>query len=188
MKRVVLLALLAMALPMTAWADSNLDISNAKGTLAVSAGGVTLTDSTLFKVGSVVSANLGTVSFTTGALTGSLSAGGTFGAGTFTINSNGSNGLPTALLFSGTFSNITWTKLGNKNFVLAGTISGTWINGVHIEGATSQLVFKGSTMDLSSGDTSLSVPEHGTLGLLGTGLVGIAGLLRRRFKRFPVKA
>src|SRR6185369_5036256 len=39
MKRVVLLAILAMALPMTAWADSNLDISNAKGTLAVSAGG-----------------------------------------------------------------------------------------------------------------------------------------------------
>ena len=188
MKRVVLFAILAMALPMTAWADSNLDISNAKGTLAVSAGGVTLTDSTLFKVGSVVSANLGTVSFTTGALTGSLSAGGTFGAGTFTINSNGSNGLPTGVLFSGTFSNITWTKLGNKNFVLARTISGTWINGVHIEGATSQLVFKGSTMDLSSGDTSLSVPEPGTLGLLGTGLVGIAGLLRRRFKRCPVKA
>jgi hypothetical protein len=39
--------------------------------------------------------------------------------------------------------------------------------------------FTGS-VGLSSGDTALSVPEPGTLGLLGTGLVGIGGLLRRK--------
>jgi len=42
--------------------------------------------------------------------------------------------------------------------------------------------FFSGTADLSSGDTNLSVPEPGTLGLLGTGLVGLAGVLRRKFR------
>jgi hypothetical protein len=93
---------------------------------------------------------------------------------------NGSSGLPSGVIFSGTFSDISWTKVGAHNFVLTGTLDGTWFTGSHLEGATSQLVFKGSAFELSSGDTSLSVPEPGTLGLLGTGLVGIAGLIRRK--------
>jgi len=31
------------------------------------------------------------------------------------------------------------------------------------------------------GDTTFGTPEPGTLGLLGTGLVAIAGMLRRKF-------
>jgi hypothetical protein len=34
----------------------------------------------------------------------------------------------------------------------------------------------------NTGTTSLATPEPGTLGLLGTGLLGIAGLVRRKFR------
>jgi hypothetical protein len=39
--------------------------------------------------------------------------------------------------------------------------------------------FNGS-VGLSSGDTNLSVPEPGTLSLFGTGLIGLAGAIRRK--------
>jgi hypothetical protein len=201
MKRMALLALLALALPLAAFANS-IDATNSGGTLAGSTGGMTLSGSLLISVnglnglGLVTGNNLGSVSFSTGALMsgGSLQMGGTFAAGgTFTIKGNGSSGIPNATIFSGTFSGpVTWTLVtlanGTHNYTLTGAVVGTLGSSFHTDGATVQLTintgrgFFNGTTSISSGDTSMSVPEPGTLGLLGTGLVGIAGAMHRKFK------
>jgi hypothetical protein len=199
MKRIVLLALLALALPLAAFANS-IDTTNSGGTLAGSNAGLTLTGSTLIAVNGLgglglVTGNLGSLSFSTGALaSGDIQMGGTFAAGgSFTITGNGTSGIPNGTIFSGTFSGpATWTLVtlanGTHNYTLTGAVAGTLGSGFHTNGVTVQLTintgrgyFNGSTT-ISSGDTSVTVPEPGTLGLLGTGLVGIAGAMHRKFK------
>ena len=200
MKRMLFLALLALALPIAAFADSSVDFTNSGGTLSGSSAGLTLSGSELIAINGLnglglVTGNLGSMTFSTGALTGgNLQMGATFaGGGSFMINGNGSNGIPNGVIFNGTFSGpVTWTLItlanGTHNYTLTGSVTGTWYNGATVEGATVQLTintghgfFNGTTL-ISSGDTNIStvVPEPGTLGLLGTGLVGLAGALRRK--------
>jgi hypothetical protein len=200
MKRILLMALLALALPMAAFANNSVDFTNSGGTLSGSSTGLTLSGSELIAVNGLnglglVTGNLGSVGFTTGALTsGSLQMGGAFSAGgTFTIVGNGTGGIPNGTIFTGTFSGpVTWTLVtlanGTHNYTLSGSLSGTWYTGSTVYGATVQLTintgkgfFNGSTK-ISSGDTNIVVPEQGTLTLLGTGLVGLAGVLRRKLK------
>jgi hypothetical protein len=201
MKRLVLLAVLALALPTAVFASSNIDYTNSGGTLDGSTSGLSLSGSVLTVVSSgasvITGKNLGSVSFETGALlSGSLQQGGTFAAGgSFTIVGNGTNGIASGTLFTGTFSSsspVTWTMAtlanGTHNYTLTGALEGTNGSGISAVGATVQLTvntgkgfFNGCTR-ISSGDTNVSVvvPEPGSLSLLGTGLIALGGVIRRK--------
>jgi hypothetical protein len=204
MKRILLMALLALALPVAAFANGSVDFTNDGGTLTGTSDSLSLTGSTLIAINGLngmgmVTGNLGTVSFSTGTLTsGSVTgtSGATFAAGgSFVITGNGMNGAPNGVIFSGSFSGpVTWTAIPSANhqfyyYTLSGSLTGTWFNGSTVNGAVVQLTIRtgskgfGGTVNISSGDTNIStVPEPGTLGLMGTGLIGLAGALRRKLK------
>ena len=202
MKKILFLAALALALPMAVFAGSSIDYGNLNGTLAASnAVGpavLMLSGSELISItqkpgGTPLLGDLGSVSFTTPVSSGSLDNSATFGAGgKFTITGNGMNGAPSGVIFTGTFSSGTWTLVtlanGTHNYTFIGSLTGTTGSGYVTVGATMQLsvntgkgLFNGM-QDLSSGNTNIVVPEPGSLGLLGTGLIGLAGIVRRQLK------
>ena len=191
--------MLCMTLPNLCFANTSTDFSNSGGTLTGTSAGLALTGSTLTAVNGfegmgLITGNLGTVSFSTGALTsGSLQMGGTFASGgAFTIDGNGTGGLPNGVLFSGTFSgNVTWTLTtlanGTHNYTLTGVVTGT-MGSTSVSGVSVQLTintgkgfFNGSTT-ISGGDTEVgaSVPEPSTLALFGMGAIGLAGTFYRK--------
>jgi len=178
MRRVVLLALLALALPTAALADT-IDYGNlgsiGGGTAIISgsatAGSTYTLTSQLDSILDVTTntkslGNLGWVSVTTGTLS-ACPAGLCFTGGTLTVTSAGG-----ATLFTGTFTSGTVSVLGGATFVNA--LLGT-------AGGSVQFAFGVGSNGTVSGDTIVT-PEPGTLGLLGTGLVGLAGIVRRKLR------
>lgn len=156
------------------------------------------------QIGTMQGANLGSLTLTTGALlSGTLSGGGTFADGTLAITTTGWNGF-SGTLFSGTFGNsaagtpIQWTYMGKVGsgssayyeYELSGPINGSWENGAYtVSGQTAQLYFHskslytGGSISLANGSTSVVVPEPGTVGLMGTGLIGLGLFVRRKVKQ-----
>jgi len=195
MRRVFLLALLALAVPATSLA-SNIDFGN-EGTLGVDssmtfmlggsstncttatncvvAGGTLNITSPLVAItqnGMTTTGMLGTVSVTTGtliALTGpacTATACFSFSGGTLNVFSSSH-----ALLFSGTFTGtLDLTHIG-----LAG-----WVYSLQYTPGGKEVVsgFQVAAVGFVSGDSVVS-PEPGTLGLLGSGLIGLATMARR---------
>jgi hypothetical protein len=131
----------------------------------------------------IASGPVGLLEFSTGMFTGSLSHGGTFTGADFGFELGGG---PLILVtnFMGSL-----TKMGDDSYDLTGTFSGTY-QGVHFTGSTNQIFSfeddhgRSGFEDLR-GTTNIvttAVPEPGTLTLFGTGLMALAGAVRRKMR------
>jgi hypothetical protein len=197
------LAVLLLAFPLMSWAN-NVGFQTSGGQISSNGSVLTVRSSTLVSLNGMngagaMSGDLGVVSFSTGALvSGSFSDGGTLaGGGSFSMVGNGSNGLPKGVIFKGQFNGpVKWVAsfdpkagggAGRWYYSLSGSISGTLSTGQRLSGNIqfrSNDVARGQRFsdaaNLSGGVGSVTVPEPGTLGLLASGLFGVAVLVRRR--------
>jgi hypothetical protein len=177
MKRIALLALLALALPLSAFANSTWDFTNIDGTLTGNVLGLSLAGSDVINIegpGGPFACPC-TEDFTTA-------------LGVFTISD------AFGVIFNGTFTSpVVLVSEGNGIYQISAYVAGTLTlpngNTKAVTGFTSQLYLATGAIaagtfssQFGSGDTILATPEPGTLALLGTGLLGLAGVARKKLK------
>lgn len=186
---VILLVTMAVATP--AFANSSSDLTNSSqinvsniyflgnsgGAIVFNPSNQTLSmTSTLTEIRfgrTDVVGDFGTITFTTGALvSGSIFGTATFANGTYTITTNGTDGLPNGILFSGTLSDIHWREIGHTNQYF---FSARGVGNIH---DTSTLV--SGTVQFNVGQGATVIPEPGTWALLGTGVLFVMGMVGLR--------
>ncbi|MGO9404609.1 MAG: PEP-CTERM sorting domain-containing protein [Terriglobales bacterium] len=198
--------LLPLLLPRAAWADPL--ILNKFGTVSITNGGIVSTGSQLvsfFGITAAPGGDLGSVSFSTGALTsGSIWSGGTFGGGkssSFVVlgvgrwakRLTGENANRVTLFVASFVGPIQWKLVSHTGydyvFTLSGMVSGDLFTGRSTRGLTKQTIFVYQNQwvhdhrgGIGSGNTDfgVNVPEPGTLGLFGMGVIVLGAAMRRK--------
>jgi PEP-CTERM motif len=197
MKRLALVLAVVALVPVAAWADT-INITSHFGTVSITNAGIVSQGSLLMSFNGITAApghSLGTVSFSTGALSsGDVFTGGTFSSAgsSFVITGIGNGGQPKGVIFNGAFvGSISWTIVGTQGnfgvtYQLSGTVQGMLFNGHLVTGKVTEMIqtFKNQEIVDHRGNVMFgsltTVPEPGTLGLFGAGLITIGGLFRRR--------
>jgi hypothetical protein len=188
-KKLLLLAVLALAIPVAAH-DRDIDqiiFSNSGGTLKGSSKGLALSGSVLTAIQgpdryAVSGSNLGTVSITTGALSGGfLSTGGRFAqGGSINISANGKGGIHPGTLFKGVFTGpLAWSMTtlsnGTHEYTLTGVANGE-VDGTGVKNVSLKLTvntgrgfYDGSAVPYS-GTTTAAVADADSHQLLNIGI------------------
>jgi PEP-CTERM motif len=194
-KKILLIAALAIVLPVAAFADSDMSFTSDGGLLWASSTGLTVTSATLVNIDGVTGTNLGTIAFSTGLMNapGSVLSGATFRpGGPGSVSITGSDG---GALFLGAFSqNSTWTVATSgtsKLYTFVGVATGTLADGtsavVQISFTVDGKIFQsnpslqpGSLNGVPITATVIAVPEPGSLAFLGAGLIGLVAAIRKK--------